>query len=208
MARTQHAPWPTWCGSRGYPFTEAEEHRFVLELGGAAEKLSQRIPRNQRVLTDRALVTVVATATRLGVSADHVLSVLPQVDPKDLVSVYWELRERVNVAADGWDHLVKDPCGQGAFARAQEAALLVPRPVQSVISVHDEEDRQAAAAIAREDVAKRTNLVIEMSAACTGGTMKSVTTPEGRLLWDDPFALPRLVGQLTPARLTLLLGEQ
>lgn len=200
--RLAHA-WP----GRHWPHTAASERAFVDELAkGRGRRRNVRFDRND--------VTWLLTALRAGATAQTVASLAEGLNIGRLHAAYTDLDARRAASAAAWRSLCANPTRRGALGRyGPDAAKLLPVPVARLHA--SEVNLTEAAAAAVEEVARMHALsdavssmverLAEVSIEDAQLEARRLWGPAGGCLWNDPYFLPRRVGELTPIRAVDLL---
>jgi hypothetical protein len=168
----------------------------------------------------RAELTVVVLALRGGASVDLVCGLCPGLDPFRAFVAYRTVDACLGRATAAWQRIVraKDPA-RAVSVHGETAALLVPAVVADLRSAVADGDPRAVRVLLRRHVAAVRRLhqladLIETRLATlddddpSGWVLgRQLWDPSGVGLWRDPRFVPRRVGELTPARLSDLIGE-
>lgn len=199
--RLAHA-WP----GRHWPHTAAGERAFVAELARRARRRSSRFDRND--------VTWVLTALRAGATGDSVAQLAKGVDPGRLYAAYTELEALRHEAATAWRSLCRASRPDALERHGPVAAKLLPVPVTRLYTAGanlPEAAGSAAAEVARmhrlsDAVSATVEQLATVSEPAAQLEARRLWAPSGACLWNDPYFLPRRVGELTPVRAADLLG--
>lgn len=207
---TELAPkhWVTWGTARGYSHS-ADEERFLIEE--FRRYRGEKPERVHKVLPDRQVASLLLTMLRDGAGPTDLEEIAPNLDPHDLEEVYVAIAERMHSAQTAWYALMQNPA---AFdEHADDAARIMPHLV-NILRETAPDDRWALAKTLDQKVAETTSKINKLEEK-----VYATSDPEERCnlhyslirakscLWDDSLYLPQRVGQLTPTRLSFVLGE-
>ena len=198
--RLAHA-WPGRCR----PYSAVGEATFIHELGRLGEP-EDRFARND--------VTWLMTALRAGADPDTIARVAPGVSTGRMLGAYRALEERRRQSQAAWVRISEDPSVPVVESDGPVAARLLPVPVtrlrtglagdvgQILERLLLEIDRSRAVA---DDISAR--------AETASGRAEEVQllgrrlwSPQVGCLYNDPYFLPSRVGELSPVRVSDLLG--
>lgn len=200
--------WLTWGTARGYSLSATEERDLLEEF---RQYTGEKPDRPQKTLPDRQVASLMLTLLRDGASPADLEAIAPDLDPRDLESVYVRTAEKLHEARGAWQELVEDP--QKFDDLADTAGRLMPHLINS-LRVEDPEVRTEMLRAHSRNVEETTRSINELERK-----MHKTANEEDRrnlhyslaradsCLWDDTHFLPDRVGQLTPTRLAFVLGE-
>jgi hypothetical protein len=196
--------WHLWPG-RGWPCTPAEEKALVAAWESSGDVGIVR----------RDAMIVIMGALRSGSSADEVRRITPGVSDGDLAASYRHL-DRVRADAAAAFARMCHPADFDSFERdAAAAAALTPGPVGLLRRVAYTSGldglREAGMHVQRRSAQVRAEADEVVSTFATSPDPVSA----GRLLfdpytpglWGDPYFVAERVGEITPVRVRMLLGE-
>src|SRR5699024_5086078 len=189
------------------------EEAFITDLEHHAQTETLDVPTRQ-ALTSRHLATAVVTALRDGAWFHDMHRTAPHLLASELVNAYRELEEKIHTAVNAWDRIVATGDINIFHTLSTQAGTLMPFGVNILRSVHDAHTFPHMA----EDLGQHVQQ-FGGAAGRVASAMRAGMDPDERkalnnqLLGGDmamrngPLMLPRRVGELSPARLALLLGE-
>lgn len=190
--------------------TAAFEHAFRVRLAvlGGHDPSPTVGPR-------RCVVTALVVALRSGNSADRVLSLAQGISATELAAAYDHIERLRRRASDSLDLLFEDPTVGRFQALADSIEPLLPRVVTELSKTAVDDSDVFPAAVRRvrdrsEELARKADEID----ALLGSADPSARSALARLddgqcggLRHHPVYRARRVGDLTPHRLSLLLGE-
>lgn len=200
--------WITWGSARGYPLSSTEE-RFLLEQ--FRDYAGTKPERSHKVLPDRQVASLLLTLIRDGATPQDLEAIAPNLNPHDLESVYVAVAGRLHSALNAWHDLVETPAKFDELA--EDAGRVMPHLVNilrdtapedrpELVTRLDARVKEATHKI--DELEKRVHTTRDTEERCN---LHYSLARADSCLWDDYLFLPQRVGQLTPTRLTFILGE-
>jgi hypothetical protein len=198
--------WQLWPG-RGWPSTPSEEQSLLGQWRDAAAGEGGQVRRD-------ALIVVLG-GLRCGSSVAELQRVAPALSPADLVASYDHLDRLRERAADHFDKMCAPQSVQSFRRHVRGASLLCPAPAGLLLRTLRTAGMEALQ-LAAPRVRARSEQVRHEADEIVA-QLHDVPDPveAGRLLfdpyttglWGDPYFVARRVGELTPVRVRILLGE-
>lgn len=204
-------PWDIW-GGQGWPANADQEQQFVDDARAAAGDVTVD-------MDDVTPIEVVClmTALRVGATATQVLDRAPGLHPSHLVAAHTAIARRVRTARNAWTTIVENPTPETIDDAAADAAplvgLLVTRLAAVGAATPDLLIEEAARVAGRtlglqklsDDVERRlAGLPVPSEVGVNLG--RQLFDPGRSCLWSSPMFVPVRVGQLSPVRVSDLLG--
>ena len=199
--------WQLWPG-RGWPLAPDEERELTDQWrrGGGGETGQVR----------RDALIVILGGLRCGSTAPQLRRMAPTLTDADLVASYEHLDVLRGRAATHFDLMCAADTETSMRRHARGAAVLCPAPavlLRRALRTSGLDGALAAAARVRsrsEQVRREADEVIAGLAGApdpveAGRLLFDPYTPG---LWGDPYFVARRVGELTPVRVRMLLGEE
>ncbi len=200
LFRLAHA-WPGRCR----PHSVVGEATFVEELG-RLELASDSFDRND--------VTWLVSALRAGADPDTVVRTAPGVAPGRMLAAYRELESRRARSEAAWDRVRANPTAGTLEADGDQAARLLPVPVTRLrTGLSGDVDRVLEHLLV--EVGRSRDVADDIAARAetlSGGPAevqllgRQLWSPSAGCMYNDPYFLPRRVGELSPVRVSDLLG--
>jgi hypothetical protein len=199
--------WHLWPG-RGWPSTSDEETALLRQWRHQAGGRAGQVRRD-------ALIVILG-GLRCGSGAADLARVAPTLDPADLVASYTHLDRRRDEAAEHFTRMCA-PTSEASFRRhARGAALLCPGPVGLLRRTLRTSGLDGVRAAGVRVMARATQVTREIDEVVAQLPYADNPVEVGRLLfdpytpglWGDPYFAARRVGELTPVRVRMLLGEE
>lgn len=204
--------WHTWAHSRGFPYTAGEESKFVATLEESAG--SEDTAPDRQALTLRHLMTAIVTAVRDGATLTDITATAPLLTSQELLTAYTEINHRLVSSRQSWERIVTTGDLEVFAEESASAARILPLQVNRL---HEAAGGRSFALVAEEldnRVSEFTRLVQAVEDEMHGETdlrrrdeLKEDLQGGETSLRENPLMLPSRVGELTPTRLALLLGE-
>lgn len=200
--------WVSWASARGYHYSPSEETEFISSLSAAPAVTDKRA---RKSLTDRQLMSLVLTMLRDGSSMEDMAAAAPNLEASDVVYAHTMIAEQLVSANQAWENIVADPA---SFEDNRMEAYRVLPHVVNHIAEHPQGHHAALVGQLNRKVQETTVQInqVEDKMCSTGDIAEkinlhySLARADSRL-WDDGFFLPSRPGQLTPTRLSFVLGE-
>ena len=195
---------------RGWPSSAQEEKTFVAAAKAAAG------PKKKEFL--RSDLTLLLVALHDGASFEQLVEFLPGTEPATLISAYEYIDSLRRKSTAAWNKAVASPF-KPLPTRAQAlASLLLPVPVARITTgfAASEKAGHWAATRALADVERETAYAQEVEDDLVLDSHSPVRRlkigaelfrPHSECLWSSPFYLPRRITDLSPVRVSRLLGE-
>lgn len=216
-------PWP----ARLWPYTASEEQAFIAELVEfAARYQPKERPTIDATLTEwgwaRDDLTMCLTALRAGCPLDVVLQLAPGVDPTGMLAGYRHLEQLLAAGASAWAALIASTTPARITEHAIVAVKLLPAPVGRILETLDDPDPAVLTLAISEEVAavettraEVDRVIAEVAVVDTAEGIERLIDlglelfrPDGECLWNHTSFLPERVGELTPLKVSDLLGER
>ena len=197
--------WQLWPG-RGWPLDPDEERKLIGQWrrGGGSGQVR------------RDALIVILGGLRCGATAAQLRRMAPTLTDADLAASYDHLETLRQRAATHFDRMCTAGTEAGLRRHARGAAVLCPAPsvlLRRALRTSGLDGALAAAARVRSRSEQVRREADEVMAGLSGATDP---VEAGRLLfdpytpglWGDPYFVARRVGELTPVRVRMLLGEE
>ena len=200
--------WTTWGTSRGYSHSPTEEQYLIEEFRMFTGDKPKREP---KVLPDRQVASLLLTMLRDGASPDDIEGIAPRLDPRDLEAVYVAVAEKLHSARNAWLDILKNPDQFDDLAA--DAGRLMPHLVNILRSAEPQDRSELAESLGKKSAItteKINNIERRLHVTDDPEERHNLHYSLARAhscLWDDFLFLPDRVGQLTPTRLSFVLGE-
>lgn len=200
--------WLTWGTARGYSLSAQEESQLVQALARARRRVK---PRSHKTLPDRQVMSLLLTLLRDGASLQDLHESAPNLSPRELAKIYRIVDSELQDARTAWEEMLSQP--EHAETVSDAAARIAPHPV-SILLDTPVPDRAERAEWVRRKVLETTDRInrYEQQMHTTDAQSERYNlhyslARADSCLWDDLYFIPKRVGQLTPARLSFVLGE-
>lgn len=200
--------WTTWGTARGYSLSATEERNLLEEFRLFSGEKPERV---HKVLPDRQVASLLLTMLRDGATPTDLEETAPNLDPRDLEQVYVATAEKLHSARTAWLRMVEAPEDFPEFV--DDAARIMPHVVNIFRTTADSERAEMLTHLGEkvEDTTANINqLEKQLHTAVDDEERHNLHYSLARAdscLWDDFLFLPDRVGQLTPTRLSFILGE-
>lgn len=213
-------PWP----GRGWPFTAAEERELVECFAKAEERPAEYEhdePPPEEIVpgVTRLDVTLLVTILRQGSHLHDILSVAPGVNLPGLARAY-ELLERLRLESfNAFERLCHRPDEATIEQTEALASRIAPVPVRRIVTaIRASEPEEVIRCVHRERAeverswqvadALRVRITITDERETRLGLMEALSHPEDESVLLHPGFVARCVSELSPVRVSSLLGEQ
>ncbi len=211
MNRRVTSPWDIW-GGCGWPATADAEAQFVADLTAAAGGRTVDMAD-----VDPLEVVCLMTALRVSAPVEQVLSRATGLDPAHLLAVHRDLDRRLRAARAGWEAITTDATidtlDEAGPAAAPLVGLLIERLHRAAAMTPDlfadEVGRVAGRTVGIGQLCDTIEQRLDGIAAPSQVGVdlgRQLFDPSQSCLWYSPLFIPTRVTQLSPVRVSDLLG--